>query len=79
MAENYIDLKTLPEEHPLRNTLLAELGAECRRVSSGGGFNPIDPTRSLGTITYNELDGPFLAFFDWRVPESSIASARGKA
>lgn len=64
---SYIDLKTLPEEHPLRNTLLVEIGAECRRVSSAGVFNPIDPNRSLASITYNELNGPFLSFFDWRV------------
>lgn len=74
----YIDLKTLPEEHPLRNTLLSEIGAECRRVSSAGEFNPIDPNRSLASITYNELNGPFLAFFEWRAPESESSCASRK-
>lgn len=66
-AKAYIDLKTLPEEHPLRNTPLDKIGAEFKH-QAWDAFRPIEQGRPLANDTYNTLEGPWPIFFDWRAP-----------
>lgn len=64
----YIDLGKLPEDHPLRNTLLVDIGAEFKH-HHWQEFKPIVPGRPLADNTYNTLTGPWLAgFWKWRAP-----------
>jgi len=67
---NYIDLRYLPEDHPLRNTLLVDIRAEFRK-STWPEWTPI--VRGGGKFedkTYNDLDGVWAeAFYLWRAPK----------
>ena len=62
-----IDLETLPEDHPLRNTLLIDLGAEFKHPQ-WTEFRPLERGRPLDKNTYNTLTGVWIEFFKWRVP-----------
>lgn len=76
---NYIDLKTLPEDHPLRNTSLDKIGAEFKRCASDSEFRLVVPGRQLADNTYNTLEGVWAMFYEWRVPESASVTDRSKA
>lgn len=65
---SYIDLKTLPEAHPFRNTSLDKIGAEFKRCASHSDFRLVEPGRPLANNTYNTLEGVWASFYEWRVP-----------
>lgn len=75
---SYIDLKYLPEDHPLRNTALDKIGAEFKRCGSYSAFRLVEPGRPLADNTYNTLEGVWAKFYEWRVPESAIVTDRSK-
>lgn len=62
-AVTYIDLKSLPPEHPLRNRPLAQIGAEYswRRP----GYR--EWRRDCGPETFNEIFYSHGAWLEWRV------------
>jgi hypothetical protein len=60
-----IDLKQLPTEHPLRNTPLGEIQAECRNILHTR-WRPVATWR-IARATFNELDPVWLECDDWRV------------
>lgn len=67
----YIDLKTLPEEHPLRNAKLDTISAEFKHCRSAE-FTVVVPGRPLANDTYNELEGVYAGnLYSWRVPSST--------
>lgn len=63
----YIDLKTLPENHPLRDRLLVEIGAEYKHIN-GHEFKPVVPGRPMAEYAYNTLSSDWTNFMDWRAP-----------
>ena len=67
---DYVDLRNLPEEHPMRNALLVDIGAEYKKTM-WLEWRPI--LRGSGKFedrTYNQLDGPWLAdYYQWRAPK----------
>lgn len=66
---DYIDLKKLPEEHPLRNAVLGEIHAEFKHIH-GDEFRLVEPGHDLGLETYNSISNPWWhRFFDWRAPQ----------
>jgi hypothetical protein len=66
----YVNLKRLPEAHPLRNALLVEIGAEFKHISAHvDAFAPVEPGRPMAEYTYNTLEMPWINFMDWRVPK----------
>ena len=64
---DYVDLKYLDPEHPLRNALLVDLGAEFKHVQ-WSKFRPLERDKPLAVNTYNTLTGVWVDFYDWRVP-----------
>lgn len=67
----YIDLKKLPEDHPLRNTKLDKIGAEFKHCRSAE-FTLVEPGRGLANNTYNDLGGVYAGnFYSWRVRAST--------
>jgi hypothetical protein len=67
---DFVDLDRLPEDHPMRNTPLGEIGAEYRGVR-GPYWLPVEPGRGLGLRTFNTLeDGPWVTFCKWRAPRT---------
>lgn len=73
----YIDLKTLPEDHPLRNTLLDKIGAEFKHCRSAE-FTLVVPGRPLANDTYNELEGVYASnLYQWRVRSSTTGETNG--
>lgn len=65
---NHIDLGTLPEEHPLRNKPLGEIGAQFKHCRSPE-FTTVTGSGPLSKSTYNELDGMHsTTLFQWRAP-----------
>ncbi len=65
---SYVELRYLPFDHPLRNTLLVDLGAEFKHPQ-WVEFRPLERGRPLAKNTYNTLDGAWLDFYEWRVPQ----------
>lgn len=64
----YRDLRLLPYDHPLRNTLLVEIGAEFKH-SAWAEFRPItEGGGKLDDNTYNDLSRGWQDFYQWRVP-----------
>lgn len=63
---NMILLHELPTDHPLRNTPLADIRAECRNIHSQT-WRPV-MTWVIGRVTYNQLRGPWLDLSEFRVP-----------
>jgi hypothetical protein len=59
------DLKRLPYEHPLRNTPLREIKAECRNILQRRWRSVVD--WKIGLLTFNELDPVWLECDEWRV------------
>lgn len=64
-----IDLETLPEEHPMRNTPLAELHAEYRHCMQTG-WTVIEP-HGPGTYTFNNVTGKWAQFCKFRAPQGA--------
>ena len=64
----YVNLEKLSEDHPLRNTLLADARAEFKHFSAEE-FTPVEPGRPMAKYTYNTLEGPWLSFIQWRAPK----------
>lgn len=68
---SYIDLKTLPEEHPLRNAKLDTIGAEFKHCRSYD-FTKVEAGRPLANNSYNDLEGVYASnLYSWRVPTST--------
>lgn len=63
----WIELRYLRDDHPLRNTLLIDLGAEFKH-SAWPEFKPLEAGRPLADNTYNTLSRPWTDFYQWRVP-----------
>ena len=72
MAKNHIHLRYLAEDHPLRNKLLVEIGAEFKHPE-WLEFRPIEPGRPLADNTYNTLSRGWVDFYEWRVPKQEAA------
>jgi hypothetical protein len=66
----------LPEDHPLRNTPLIDLGAEFRHVQAHD-WRPLEPDRPLAKNTFNTLYGPWMDFCRWRFPASNVPNSNG--
>jgi hypothetical protein len=69
------NLKALPPEHPLRNTPLREIKAECRNILQRRWLSVVD--WKIGLLTFNELPAVWLECDEWRVdggPYSSQAT-----
>ena len=67
----YVYLKRLPEDHHLRNTLLAEIRAEYKHIQ-GVEFTPVEHGRPMAEYTYNTLEEvPWKRFVEWRAPKVS--------
>jgi hypothetical protein len=60
-----IDLKELPEEHPLRNTPLGEIRAEIRHILQTRWRSVV--TWKISKNTFNELGSHWLVYNQWRV------------
>lgn len=68
---SYIDLKYLPEDHPLRNAKLDTISAEFKHCRSYE-FKKVEPGRGLAGDTYNTLEGVYASnLYSWRVPTST--------
>lgn len=66
---DYIDLRKLPEEHPLLNKPLGEIGAQFKHCRSPE-FITVDQGGPLSKATYNELEGMHsTTLFQWRAPK----------
>ena len=63
-----INLKELPPDHPLRNTPLGQLEAECRNILSTRWRSV--KTWKIAKVTFNELGSVWLECDDWRVVQS---------
>lgn len=61
------DLATLPREHPLRNTALADIGAEYRSRAGVGGWKTVTPHYAIARKTYNELGPAWTETSEWRI------------
>lgn len=72
--KTHINLRYLPYEHPLRNTLLLELGAEFKH-SAWDEFKPIEDGRPLADNTYNTLSRGWMDFYEWRIPNPAAKGA----
>lgn len=72
--KTHIHLRYLPYEHPLRNTLLLELGAEFKH-SAWDEFKPIEAGRPLADNTYNTLSRGWMDFYEWRIPNPEAKGA----
>lgn len=65
---DYLDLRKLPEEHPLCNKPLGEIGAQYKNCRSPE-FITVSGGGPLSKATYNELEGMHsTTLFSWRVP-----------
>lgn len=62
MAER---LDLLPEDHPLRNTPLIEIGAE-RRWKKGGAWKAVQQHWAIATCTFNYLGAAWTLHDEWR-------------
>jgi hypothetical protein len=62
-----IELDKLPENHPLRNTPLADIGTEFKHPQ-WDQFRPIERGRPLADSTYNTLSEEWIRYYKWRVP-----------
>jgi hypothetical protein len=64
----YVDLATLPEDHPLRNRALADINAEYSNKVAGS-WKVITPGFGIARFTFNELaHGPWPMMNNWRAP-----------
>jgi hypothetical protein len=63
--EVIVDLKKLPEDHPLRNTPLGEIKAEMRNIWQTR-WQPVASWR-VATATFNELDSVWTECAQWRI------------
>lgn len=61
------DLATLPREHPLRNTALADIGAEYRSRSGVGGWKCVTHHYAIARKTFNELGPAWTETSEWRI------------
>lgn len=57
-------LSTLPESHPLRNTPIKDIGAECREKVNKT-WKSVE-TWNIRNNTYNQLKGPWLDCCEFR-------------
>lgn len=62
----YIDPTLLPPDHPLRNTILRDLGAEIR--SRGSKLWKEFGTWKLGKATFNEVGEVWTSNNEFRIP-----------
>lgn len=63
-----VELDSLAEDDPMRNTPLGEMEAEYRGVR-GGNWISVKPGHGLGLSTFNMLveeGGPWVQFCKWR-------------
>ena len=62
-----MNIMDLPIDHPARNTPLKEVNVECRNIHC----NTWDSVKTyrIGVNTFNELSGPWLDCFEWRLIE----------
>lgn len=60
-------LHELPTDHPLRNTPLAELGAEYQITTKGQMWHTVRPAYGIARNTYNELGAVWIENHVWRV------------
>lgn len=58
-------LRSLPEDHPLRNSPLAEIGAEYR-YSGTKPWRKVLPSFGIAPFSYNQLGDAWLLDKDWR-------------
>lgn len=68
----YVDLATLPADHPLRTSPLAEIRAQYRHQSSRGkdkGWKDVENKFRIAKVCYNQLGAAWLDFDDWRAPQ----------
>jgi hypothetical protein len=63
-----IELASLPQEHPLRNTPLVEIDAEYRHTESKI-WRKVLPTFGIAKKTYNQLAGCWVDYDIWRTPK----------
>lgn len=60
-------LSELPEDHPLRNSPLAAIGAEYRCTNGGSRWIAIREAMGIGRVSYNQLRGTWIENNEWRV------------
>jgi hypothetical protein len=60
-----LDLKALPPDHPLRNTPLAEIGAQYRPKGSPG-WREVLPSFGIAKKTFNQLSNVWTDNDDWK-------------
>lgn len=69
----HINLRYLPYDHPTRNKLLVDVGAEFKH-SAWAEFKPITMDGGkLNDNTYNDLPRGWQDFYEWRVPNPEAA------
>ena len=62
-------LGDLPEDDPLRNTALIDIGAEYR-WKGGGPWKAVTPNYKIARNTYNDLGPAQTQWSDWRATEA---------
>ena len=65
-----IILDDLPEDHPLRNTILKDIGAQCRNRLNKL-WSPCE-TWNIRSNTFNELRGPWHDCCEFRATKESL-------
>lgn len=66
---NYLNLKSLPESHPLRSKPLSELNAELRNNAAPGDvWCSVSRVPAIQGKTYNQLPLSWKTYADWRIP-----------
>lgn len=67
---DFINLRYLPFDHPLRRTLLIALKAEFKHPA-WAEFKPLEHGRPLEKNTYNTLSRGWQDFYEWRIPKEA--------
>lgn len=66
-VQEYIRMKNLAYNHPLRNRLLIEMEAEFKHPA-WLDFKPLEAGKPLADNTYNTLSRGWQDFYEWRIP-----------
>jgi hypothetical protein len=69
MTEGVVTLADLPPEHPLRNTPLAEIGAEYQWVNTKtpNQWHRVTKSFTIAKNTFNDLAANWTGSYRWRV------------
>ena len=63
-----LTLSELPSDHPLRNTPLGQIQAECRNIHQKR-WTPVREWKHIKNATYNQLGASWIELYEWRVNE----------